>query len=128
MFIVLRKRTLVICMCLGIFVLGSMVYLGVSKTSLQTSSNQNTNWGLGFSQNGCQPTGNATKDFLKQYNAYFLGESDKKVLYITFDAGYENGYTPQILEALKIMQHIGIDYLKKNGMEYILLEKGVVPE
>lgn len=34
----------------------------------------------------------------------------------------------EILEALKIMQHIGIDYLKKNGMEYILLEKGVVPE
>ena len=34
----------------------------------------------------------------------------------------------KILEALKIMQHIGIDYLKKNGMEYILMEKGVVPE
>lgn len=34
----------------------------------------------------------------------------------------------EILEALKIMQHIGIDYLKKNGMEHILLEKSVVPE
>lgn len=34
----------------------------------------------------------------------------------------------KILEALKIMQHIGIDYLKKNGMEHILTEKGVVPE
>lgn len=33
-----------------------------------------------------------------------------------------------ILEALKIMQHIGIDYLKKNGMEEILIEKGVVSE
>lgn len=33
-----------------------------------------------------------------------------------------------ILGALKIMQHIGIDYLKNNGMEHILIEKGVVPE
>ena len=33
-----------------------------------------------------------------------------------------------ILAALKIMQHIGIDYMKKNGMEHILEEKGVVPE
>lgn len=32
----------------------------------------------------------------------------------------------QILEALRIMQHIGIDYLKANGMEHILEEKGVV--
>ncbi|MBQ3514686.1 MAG: helix-turn-helix transcriptional regulator [Lachnospiraceae bacterium] len=34
----------------------------------------------------------------------------------------------EILEALKIMQHIGIDYLKKNGKEQILIEKGIVPE
>ena len=32
------------------------------------------------------------------------------------------------LEALRIMQHIGIDYLKANGMEHILEEKGVVPD
>lgn len=34
----------------------------------------------------------------------------------------------QILEALKIMQRIGIDYLKKHGMEHILIEKGVMPD
>ena len=33
-----------------------------------------------------------------------------------------------ILKALKIMQHIGIDYLKEKGMEHILIEKGVLPE
>ena len=38
------------------------------------------------------------------------------------------GMGVEILEALKIMQHIGIDYLKKNGMENILTEKGVTPE
>ena len=34
----------------------------------------------------------------------------------------------QILEALRIMQHIGIEYLKANGMENILIEKGVLPD
>jgi hypothetical protein len=34
----------------------------------------------------------------------------------------------RILDALKIMQHIGIDYLKENGMENILIEKGIMPE
>lgn len=33
-----------------------------------------------------------------------------------------------ILEALKIMQHIGIDYLKANGMENILIEKGIITD
>ena len=33
-----------------------------------------------------------------------------------------------ILEALRIMQHVGIGYLKANGMEHILEEKGVVPD
>lgn len=33
-----------------------------------------------------------------------------------------------ILEALRIMQRIGIDYLKANGMEHVLEEKGVMPE
>lgn len=34
----------------------------------------------------------------------------------------------EILKALIIMQHIGIEYFKKNGMEDILIEKGIIPE
>jgi len=34
----------------------------------------------------------------------------------------------EMLEALKIMQHIGIEYLMENGMEHILIEKGILPE
>ena len=39
-----------------------------------------------------------------------------------------DGMGREILEALRIMQHIGIDYLKANGMGHILEEKGVVPD
>ena len=59
------------------------------------------NWGLSFQEEGKRPAGNATIDDLKQYNAYYASDTDEKILYLTFDAGYENGNTPAILEALK---------------------------
>lgn len=62
---------------------------------------EESNWGLGFSQPGMAPTGNATADELKKYDAYFIGDSNKKDIYLTFDAGYENGQTEKILDALK---------------------------
>lgn len=40
-------------------------------------------------------------DFLSTYNGYYLGDTSKKVLYLTFDEGYENGYTVKILDILK---------------------------
>lgn len=59
------------------------------------------NWGLSFQEDGEPPVANATFDELKQYDAYYAEDTDEKVLYLTFDAGYENGNTPAILEALK---------------------------
>lgn len=59
------------------------------------------NWGLGFGQNGEKPTGNATIAEMKKYDAYYMAEGDDKVLYLTFDCGYENGNTEPILDALQ---------------------------
>lgn len=59
------------------------------------------NWGLSFPTEGEAPVGNATTEDLAQYGAYYLGDTGKKVIYLTFDCGYENGYTEQILDALK---------------------------
>lgn len=54
----------------------------------------------------------------KSFNGYPL-----RVEYsLTIDMGM------QIVEALKIMQRIGIDYLKESGMEKALIKKGVIPE
>ena len=38
---------------------------------------------------------------LKKYDGMFIEHTDQKVLYLTFDEGYENGYTPKILDILK---------------------------
>jgi len=61
----------------------------------------NGNWGLGFEQKGAQPRGNASSEYLKQFDAVYVGPADKKTIYLTFDAGYENGNMPPILDALK---------------------------
>lgn len=62
---------------------------------------QTDNWGLGFGANGTKPTGNVTPDELKTYDAYYVGSGDDKVIYLTFDCGFENGNTAPILDALK---------------------------
>ena len=67
------------------------------------------NWGLSFQQAGQPPVGNATPEYLAKYNAYYIAGSNgkeddsksAKPVYLTFDAGYENGYTAEILDILK---------------------------
>lgn len=45
---------------------------------------------------GCQ------EDFdIAQFDAYYLAPTDEKIIYITFDCGYENGFTPDMLDVLK---------------------------
>lgn len=58
-------------------------------------------WGLSFRQEGAAPIGNAGMDQLRRYDAAYLGDTTQKVLYLTFDAGYENGCTEKILDILK---------------------------
>ena len=41
------------------------------------------------------------KDLLHQYHAIYENEAPGKNIYLTFDCGYENGYTPIILDVLK---------------------------
>lgn len=62
---------------------------------------QTDNWGLGFGADETKPTGNVTPDELKTYDAYYVGSGDDKVIYLTFDCGFENGNTAPILDALK---------------------------
>ena len=58
------------------------------------------NWGLSFPTEGESPVGNAGVADLARYDAYYLGDTAQKVIYLTFDCGYENGHTAQILDVL----------------------------
>lgn len=48
-----------------------------------------------------QPSPNEQAGFIKGYNAIYIGNPNEKDIYLTFDAGYENGNMPEILDALK---------------------------
>ena len=74
-------------------------------------------WGLSFRQEGAPPVGNAGAGQLKKYDAAYIGSGGEKVLYLTFDAGYENGCTETILDTLKKHEVPAAFFLVGNYLE-----------
>lgn len=62
---------------------------------------------------GCQ------EDFdISQYHAYYVNQdATDNVIYLTFDCGYENGYTPQILDTLKEQDVKAIFFVTQHFIE-----------
>ncbi len=55
-----------------------------------------------------------------KYDSYAIKETSEKVIYLTFDQGYENGYTTKILDVLKAKNvkatfFVLTDYAKRNS-------------
>ena len=80
-----------------------MTVLGVIRVFVEGSVETGA-WGLSFRQEGSAPVGSAGVDQLRQFDAAYLGDTRQKRLYLTFDAGYENGSTEKILDTLKAHQ------------------------
>ena len=77
-------------------------YTAVLSHSLEVyEASAEGSWGLSFQEEGKTPVANASADYLKNFNAYYAENTEEKKLYLTFDAGYENGNTAAILDALK---------------------------
>lgn len=76
-----------------------------------------SDWGLSFGVTGAPPQGNVSAEELKQYDACYMGDPNDKVIYLTFDAGYENGYTEKILDTLKEHEVSATFFLVKHYME-----------
>ena len=119
MIIVLKKKPILLALlCVAVLV---AVPILVTKTGGAVSvSAAVTNWGLSFQKVGQPPVGNATAGYLKQYDAYYLGETateNEKKIYLTFDAGFENGNTEPILDALKKHNVKACFFLVKNYLD-----------
>lgn len=89
----------VLCFCAGSAI--AQVSTTAPPQIVPVSAGNEGNWGLSFQQEGKPPVANASADYLKQFHAYYAAQTAEKVLYLTFDAGYENGNTAPILDALK---------------------------
>jgi len=91
------KRNIRLKLCGTVIVLFVLsLSLLFARLSVPTGS-----WGLSFQQEGKAPVGNASSAALAQYQAAFLGDTEKPTIYLTFDAGYESGQTAAILDTLQ---------------------------
>ncbi len=102
-FIFTRRQILTAVAVLAVIALG-VAGLSLAESPSAAVTTAAGNWGLSFQQQGAPPVGNATAADLAAHNAYYVGDTTQKRLYLTFDAGYENGYTAAILDTLKEQQ------------------------
>lgn len=62
------------------------------------------NWSVRRAPNHEQPALEKGMEYIEQYNAFYLDKKaneNNKVIYLTFDAGYENGNVERILDTMK---------------------------
>lgn len=100
-FMLKRKHIVLALLCCVALIAAPVAISRYAAQGSVAAAASNTNWGLSFQEEGKPPVGNATSEYLKKYQSYYVGDTTKKQIYLTFDAGYENGYTPAILDVLK---------------------------
>ena len=104
MFFIWTRRHILTAVALAAVIAIGAAGLSLADTPSAAVATAAGNWGLSFQQEGAPPMGNATAAELAVHNAYYVGDTTQKRLYLTFDAGYENGYTAAILDTLAAQQ------------------------
>ncbi len=67
---------------------------------ISSLDNKTYGWGLKKVKHAQPEVPSSIQETLRQYDAYYVGDTSSKTLYLTFDEGYENGYTAKILDVL----------------------------
>ena len=107
----MQKRNIALIL-LAVLAVGALIVAQFTDRTMETGA-----WGLSFRQENAPPIGPASGEELARFNAAYLGDPKQKVLYLTFDAGYENGCTAKILDILKKHQVPAAFFLVGNYME-----------
>ncbi|WP_062105690.1 delta-lactam-biosynthetic de-N-acetylase [Bacillus niameyensis] len=82
----------------------SLIFILVMTFTLKVEalSDKPIHWGFKKGHNEQQADAGATYDaLLEKYSAFYKGNPSEKIVYLTFDNGYENGFTEQVLDVLK---------------------------
>lgn len=85
-----------------VLVLGILALWGnnVNAEDYSKYSNETHGWGLSVNKEHKVPI-NAGSELFEGNQALYYVETDQKEIYLTFDCGFENGFTPKILDTLK---------------------------
>lgn len=74
----------------------------ITTSSNAKLSNKKIGWGIKRNDNHKQPDlGSSNKNLLDKYEGIAMGNDKDKYVYLTFDEGYEAGYTSKLLDILK---------------------------
>lgn len=97
-----------ICITLSLLLLVISIFLAKDNSeTIATSGNialstTKIEWGIKRADNNQQPDlGKRNRELIEKYNGMAMGNSNSKNIYVTFDLGYEAGYTESILNTLK---------------------------
>lgn len=97
-----KKQVLYVVLAIILLCIGMVCALrAVNRLGAAEAAAGITDWGLSFQSEGAPPVANASQEYLRNFDALYVGDTNKKEIYITFDAGFENGNTERILDALK---------------------------
>ena len=85
-----------------IFSISIICVSGFFNEAKANDINKKICWGIKRNDNHEQPDlGKENKELIDKYNGIAMGSKEKKYIYLTFDLGYEGGYTEKILDDLK---------------------------
>ena len=101
-----RKIKFIFIIVLITIIIILSLFLKEKNETVETSSNfvsiKKIEWGIKRNNDHEQPdVEKENRKILEENNGICLGNKEKKILYLTFDEGYEAGYTSKILEILK---------------------------
>lgn len=97
-----KKQVLYVVLAIILLCIGMVCALrAVNRLGAAEAAAGITDWGLSFQSEGAPPVANASQEYLRNFDALYVGDANKKEIYVTFDAGFENGNTERILDALK---------------------------
>lgn len=97
-----KKQVLYVVLAIILLCIGMVCALrAVNRLGAAEAAAGITDWGLSFQSEGAPPVANAPQEYLRNFDALYVGDANQKEIYITFDAGFENGNTERILDALK---------------------------
>ena len=106
----------ILLMMLGISIAGKsneiVVRTSATEINIENLNNTKIGWGIKRNDNHEQPDlGKKNKELMDKYNGICMGNKEKPYIYITFDLGYEAGYTEKILEVMKQNEVKGVFFI-----------------
>lgn len=87
------------------------IFLTSFFLSIATVNGKSYGWGFSKNNNHAQPYIGSYEQEIEDTNSYYVGDENEKTVYLTFDAGYDNGNLIKILDVLDEKKVVGTFFI-----------------